>query len=706
MRRILGLAAALAIAGGPAAAPTTALGPATLVRRSQLETPATHRPATLPGTSQNSGTTHTPAETSTTLRPRTALPPRTTPAPGATAEQGSRPSPGPIASSTKPCPTYEAPHFKCITLTVPWDHFRGGHGTTKVTFALRRHTAKGPARGVWVTVTGGPGTAGIWSAESYTSSFAASIRRNYDIVFFDQRGAGMSGGIQCPNAALAWYTSHASADDASAGADLKAAARTLSHDCIAESRLDRSKLPYYATRQAVEDLEAFRIWLGVKKMSIYGESYGSQFVQTYAAAHPHHVKVLFVDGPVDLERSGAAFYVEGARAFDNVLVATLLDCSTRVGCYSDVKGGNALTAYDKLATRLARAPIRYTFTRSNGSQVQRRFTLTDLQNAAADSMYSESDRELFQRAMVAASRGDVWWMARLDYAGLAQDPDTLQAIPDPSYSDALYYAVECVDYGYFTRAGTPGKQAAAYLRYGHNHGIDSTRLAADYYGDLPCVYWPAQPGPGARPPGLRHTPYRLVVLGATLDPATPFQNAQRIVSRNRAKSWLIYKPGGPHIIYGRGEGCPDKLVTNILIDGRFPTSRTTVCPGNVADAYVHVPGLADTRRGAARVLGHIDDEINAGVDYQYWDGAQPLVFGCPFGGTIRYATYGNGSRLKLDACEFIAGGAATGRGQIDDTHGTFRMHLTFSAAWRGTVTYVRNAHGHRTLHGRLHFHRG
>ena len=34
------------------------------------------------------------------------------------------------------------------------------------------------------------------------------------------------------------------------------------------------------TTQAVEDLEAFREWLGVEKLALYGESYGTQYVQT------------------------------------------------------------------------------------------------------------------------------------------------------------------------------------------------------------------------------------------------------------------------------------------------------------------------------------------------------------------------------------------------------------------------------------------
>ena len=45
-------------------------------------------------------------------------------------------------------------------------------------------------------------------------------------------------------------------------------------------------LPFYATKQAIEDLEAVRDYLGVDKLQLYGESYGTQYVQTYAAAYP------------------------------------------------------------------------------------------------------------------------------------------------------------------------------------------------------------------------------------------------------------------------------------------------------------------------------------------------------------------------------------------------------------------------------------
>ena len=66
--------------------------------------------------------------------------------------------------------------FECITLTVPLDHFHDTGKTTQVTFAIKRHTSKGPGKGVFVTATGGPGTSGIQSAVSYRESFAESVQ--------------------------------------------------------------------------------------------------------------------------------------------------------------------------------------------------------------------------------------------------------------------------------------------------------------------------------------------------------------------------------------------------------------------------------------------------------------------------------------------------------------------------------------------------
>jgi hypothetical protein len=90
---------------------------------------------------------------------------------------------------TRACPESR---FTCITLRVPRDHFSSAANgpTFDVTFGLLRAT--GEKLGTFVTVTGGPGTSGLASADSYTDAFDPSIAEHYDIVFFDQRGIGVS----------------------------------------------------------------------------------------------------------------------------------------------------------------------------------------------------------------------------------------------------------------------------------------------------------------------------------------------------------------------------------------------------------------------------------------------------------------------------------------------------------------------------------
>ncbi len=255
-------------------------------------------------------------------------------------------------ATTGPCPRDQAEGFECVTLTVPLDHFQDTGATTDVTFAIKRHTGKGPGKGVFVTATGGPGTSGIQSAVSYRDSFAASIQKDYDVVFFDQRGAHLSGDLTCPNAASAFYRSTSRPADSTATTGLGADAQVFVAACLAESKADPSLLPFYSTRQVAEDIDAFRQYLGVDTIQLYGESYGTQLVQTYAAAHPDHLAGLFVDGPVDLSRSLMDYYQEQTKGFEEALVGTLLDCSTQKACTADVAGANAWTAWDALDARL------------------------------------------------------------------------------------------------------------------------------------------------------------------------------------------------------------------------------------------------------------------------------------------------------------------------------------------------------------------
>ncbi len=613
---------------------------------------------------------------------------------GATSAATGRTPAGVRVLSQQPCPDSI---FTCVRLRVPRDHFDPGSSATfDVTFAIHR-ASSGHRTGVFVTATGGPGTSGLAAADPYTDFFAPALAENYDLVFFDQRGIGQSEGLACPNAAVRFYSTSAVATvDRDQATAFAAAAKRFSHDCVAETGVDRADLPFYSTAQSVEDLEAFRQWLGVAKLDLYGESYGTQYVQTYAAAHPDHVRSLILDGPVDLTRTGFQYFSEDARAFQSVLLRTLRECTAAAECRRDIAGGDAVRAYDRVAAQLRHHSEPFTFVTDGGHRISREFGLADLETAAVEWVYGNYDRMLFQRALAQASHGQLLQLARLAYLGIGQDPETLKPVIDPTYSDAMYYAVECMDYDY--RFGSRSESVAHYLEAGREAGVAGVRLGSVFYGDLPCATWPVHPPTHARPAPLTSTPFPVFVLASNTDPATPYPGALRIFGR-LSDGYLVVQPGGPHVIFGRGNACPDDLITAFLVDGTRPDARRTTCAPEHVDPYVPVPKRhVGQYHTALAALSATDDEIVNAGDYAIWDGVDPLRYGCARGGWIRYTTTDAGYGLTLHACAFTAGLALSGHGLIDAETGALR--LSVSGPYGTDLVYVRDADGDRTVSGR------
>ena len=308
---VAGGACALLLAACTSTAPPTwTMAPAARVA------PATATPSAPPSPSPAA----TPEPTASPAPSPSSTAPAASASPSAPASAS--PSPGPVAGGwtfvkQEKCPESR---FECVTLSVPSDHTTAGSAPWDVSFAIQRATGK--RLGTFVVIAGGPGGSGIAIADSYTDDYPARIAEHYDFVYPDQRGIGLSHPIGCPDATAAYYTSPIDPQDPAQGDAAGAAAKSYADACIAEAKIPEAELPLYATTQAVEDLEAIRDYLGVDKLDLYGESYGTQFVQTYAAAYPEHIRTLYLDGPVDLTLDGETFYGEAVRAFDDALVAT------------------------------------------------------------------------------------------------------------------------------------------------------------------------------------------------------------------------------------------------------------------------------------------------------------------------------------------------------------------------------------------------
>jgi pimeloyl-ACP methyl ester carboxylesterase len=607
-------------------------------------------------------------------------------------------TPSPLAIPQKPdtqqilddlggVPCFEDSYFTCVTIEVPLDHFNPADTRTiPVVFAVL--SASGARKGMFVTATGGPGSSGVLSADFYSSGFDFSIFEAFDIVFFDQRGMALSGGLTCPVAATEYYQQDARGLTPKQEKALKKTNRTFVEDCVDELG-STELLPYLGTEQAVEDLEIFRQIIGDEKFWLYGESYGTQYAQTYAAVHGEHLAGLILDGTVDLTFSGTDYYVQQAQAFNDTLVAALSACNDDPAC-AEQMNGDAIAAYDKLVAKLSKKPISFKFTLPNGRVQYRKFTLSDLEYVAASQMYGESDRMMFTRALAAyTANSDIVPLARLLYIDLVIDPQTLELIPDPSWSDAIFYAVECQDYGY--PGSTPDERAELYLDAMDPYETSIPRLASIIYGDLPCAYWPDASSDLTRPGYLLAEGIPTLVLGATADPATPVSHGINVYN-NLADGYLITTEGGPHVTFGYGNECPDALVTDFLFNDILPAQRETVCEGYVADDYVPLaPPHAKFFLDPAEALSSIETEIYYLPEFFYWDGYTPTSVGCTFGGTFYFDTNGSGTRYNFDfdRCQFVYNFKMTGSGFYNTENDRFILEVKTTGRWTCDLRYVR-----------------
>jgi len=591
----------------------------------------------------------------------------------------------------------ETPDFTCVTIQVPLNHFDAANTETlDVVFAVSPATGK--RMGMFVQAyPGGPGGEGISSGG--LSWFSDAVLEHYDIVYFDQRGIGLSNPLSCPKAYEANFMVYLNASDKAGqeGYDTPAEqkqaiddARTYAENCVAEIGIDPAKLAFFGTDQVAEDIESFRQAIGDDKFMLYGVSYGTAVAETYAAAHPDHLSGLVLDGTINLTLNGEEGSISQEKAMDKVLVATLKACNADALCAADM-GGDAVAVYDKLAKQISEKPLAYEFPLPSGEKVKRTFTFNQWEYNAAYQMYSLSGRMMYLRALAAANRGNFIPMASLTYQNLTVDPATFAYIGDDTFSDTMFLSVLCTDDSFFS--GTQEEKIAKTIAAGQASNGTVPRLDGSVYTGLSCAFWPSSPKDVATTKPLVAEGVTTFVLDATLDPATPFEEG-KAVYENLADGYFLYVEGGRHSIYGFGYDCPDKYITDFMVDGTLPENRETLCKEwgtNVTHAYE--PLTKENANDYADVLetfSAIDSAIQLQPEYFYGSFTEDVAVSCPFGGTFTFGPSDAGEAYTFDKCEYVKGFALTGSGSSDYDASIITFDTQVSGVKDGTLVYTHN----------------
>jgi pimeloyl-ACP methyl ester carboxylesterase len=468
-----------------------------------------------------------------------------------------------------------------VTITVPLDHFDAANSETiDVVFAVL--PAQGERKGMYVQAfPGGPGGEGIIYASPFY--FTDSILEHYDIVFFDQRGVGLSNPLECKTTYANYLLHYLNENDTTGeeGYDTpqeqQAAAQSAQSfvkDCIAEIGIEPAKLQFFTTDQVAEDIESFRQAIGDDKFMLYGVSYGTSVAETYARSHADHLSGMILDGTQDTTLSGDEIAFSQWEAMNMVLSEVFKACDADPGCSSEM-GISSQAAYDQLAQKLADAPITFDYPLADGNTVKQTFNLHMLDYAVAFQLYGLDSRRELMHALAAAHQGDLVPMAQLFYGVSNIDPTTGEYFGQAGFSDTMYYVVWCGDDAYY--GGTPDEKSAKLFEEGQKLNGIVPRLDLDVFPlGLACAYWPAAPSNTENLEPLRAEGVPTFVLNATLDPATPFPEGKRVFE-NLENGYHLYVNGGSHSIYGSGFDCPDQYVNDFLVNGTLPDQREIVC---------------------------------------------------------------------------------------------------------------------------------
>ena len=571
----------------------------------------------------------------------------------------------------------------CVNFKVPVDHFNPG---MRMSLEFAVHFAAEKSKGILVYVVGGPGISGIEVADSYLSSYDNRLTNEMDIIFFDQRGVGPVSGLNCAAAQSVYDNAPMSPDQPEASIK---AARDFVEACMAAIE-HADLLPYLGTEQAIRDLNAFRRKLGAPKVWLYGESYGTQFVQQYAALYPGALNGVIIDGVVDLNLDADGYYSKNLETITKVLQRVFDSCDGVAECRADMAQPPA-AVYDDLLKRIAAGPLDVDFPLADGTIAKRQLSDGMLNATGFYALFGRASRSRLLRALAAASHGNLVPMLRLGYSNLGLDPQTLEVAPDTSWFGAAYYGISCPDYD-DAGSNDPEARAREILARAKTLQAGNPRLIRSFFAErLVCVFWPAQ-GLQDRPKTFTGGTFPTLVMNGTGDPATPISNGYAAFDRLKNGA-MITMEGGPHVIWGGGFACPDKLVFGLMLDGLQPETPEQLCHQSFLDTYAALTlTAADAAADPLALSRAIETELVQSPEISNWDGKTEFAVGCDFGGSLTVTPSETATEYAFKDCSWWRGVKLSGSGtMVEAGDGAKRDGLTLdldvSGAHQGKVNY-------------------
>jgi pimeloyl-ACP methyl ester carboxylesterase len=181
----------------------------------------------------------------------------------------------------------------CGSLDRPLDPTGAIPGRISIRFEYYRHSGPDKPLGTLVATEGGPGYPATLSRDDYLALFKPLLQRR-DFLLMDNRGTGQSGAIDCH--------------------ELQTAEKWTVELIAACGKTLGDRAPLYSTAYAADDLAAILEALNIRRIDLYGDSYGTYFEQVFAVRHPNALRSIVLDGAYPLYGPDYAWYPSYAPA--------------------------------------------------------------------------------------------------------------------------------------------------------------------------------------------------------------------------------------------------------------------------------------------------------------------------------------------------------------------------------------------------------
>ncbi|MEU6574331.1 alpha/beta hydrolase [Streptomyces sp. NPDC046805] len=431
--------------------------------------------------------------------------------------------------------------WECATLRVPLDWAKPGGAT--IGLALIRARATGHDRiGSLLFDFGGPGGSGL-SMMPYYANSVPELRERYDLVSWDPRGVGASGGIRCRGDRDIQAT-----ETVDTTPDTPAEEKAYLQDATAFgkgcARNAGKLMAHVSTTDTARDMDLMRQVLGDRKMHYFGISYGTELGGVYAHLFPRNVGRLVLDAVVDPTADSVGHAENQARGFQRALDDYLKSTG------QDPKQGSRRIA--DLLRRIDAKPL----PTSSGRRLTQTLAITGI----VLPLYSQTRWPTLTAALKAAEQGDG---SRL--LSLADDYNERDASGHYGTTTHAQRVISCLDDRQRPTLAETKRRLPEFEKispvFGDFLGWDTAGWCHDW--PVPGQYdTPKVSAPGAAP---------ILLIGNTGDPATPYEGARRMADElGKGVGVELTWKGEGHGAYGNGSDCVDSTVNAYLLKGKVP----------------------------------------------------------------------------------------------------------------------------------------